>query len=119
MILPFKPQFVSKILSGSKVHTIRKDEKNRWQVGKKIHFATGVRTKQYHCFATGVVTKIQELEMIPFQQGQVISLDGITLTVLESIWLAEKDGFDSIQDFWNFFKDSEYKKGRLIHWQLD
>lgn len=49
MILSFKEQFIPKILDGTKIHTIREDKKNRWEAGKKIHFATGVRTKNYKC----------------------------------------------------------------------
>jgi hypothetical protein len=33
-----------------KIHTIREDKNNRWKTGNKIHFATGVRTKNYYCF---------------------------------------------------------------------
>jgi len=45
MILGFKTKFTDKILNGSKIHTIRKDSKNRWKVGNTIHFANGIRTK--------------------------------------------------------------------------
>ena len=44
MILSFKPQFKQKILDGAKIHTIRKDEANRWHIGRIIHFATAIAT---------------------------------------------------------------------------
>jgi hypothetical protein len=50
MILGFKPQFKEPILKGTKIHTLRDDEQERWRVGMTIHFATGVRTKYYNCF---------------------------------------------------------------------
>ena len=50
MILSFKPQFVPKILDGTKKHTIRADKHNRWHNKMTIHFATGVRTPQYEKF---------------------------------------------------------------------
>ncbi len=47
MVLGFKERFVGRILSGVKIHTIREDGHNRWRVGRRIEFATGVRTKNY------------------------------------------------------------------------
>lgn len=42
MLLTFsKIQFIDRIISGQKVHTIRDDKFNRWKVGNKIHFWFG------------------------------------------------------------------------------
>lgn len=65
MILPFKPQFIPKILDGPKIHTLRDDPHRRWHPGRAIHMATGVRTKYYHCFNQDVCTAVQEVYIAP------------------------------------------------------
>jgi len=47
MNLGFNEIFIPKIISGSKIHTIRKDSFNRWGAGKLIHICTGLKTKEY------------------------------------------------------------------------
>ena len=64
MILSFKPQFVNPIRRGTKIHTIREDGGNRWQSGRKIHMATGVRTKKYNCFRETECTEVQDISFI-------------------------------------------------------
>lgn len=64
MILSFKEQFVTPILNGEKIHTIRADEPNRWKAGNKIHFATGVRTRNYRQFETGVCKSTQSIILV-------------------------------------------------------
>ena len=64
MILSFKKRFVSPILSGHKIHTIREDKPRRWKAGNKIHFATGVRTKHYDQFHAGVCVSVQAIVLV-------------------------------------------------------
>jgi len=69
MILPFKEQFVDKILRIEKNHTIRLDEKNRWKEGCLIHMATGVRSKNYRQFNVNrrelsMCKRVQQIEII-------------------------------------------------------
>ena len=64
MILGFKKQFTQPILEGAKIHTIREDQKNRWKVGNKIHFATGTRTKHYNQFNEGMCTSVQPIILV-------------------------------------------------------
>jgi hypothetical protein len=116
MIIGFKKQFVNKILSGEKLHTIREDKHNRWKPGVKMHMATGVRTKDYNCFNETECKGIQDIEII--QRGSnlvpVIYIDGVTILKDEQIQLAKNDGFDSVEDFWNWFnKDFS---GVIVHW---
>lgn len=61
MVIGFKKQFVPKIKSGKKIHTIRRDEHNRWKVGRSIQMATGVRTKHYKQFHTAKCISIQKI----------------------------------------------------------
>ena len=64
MILGFKPQFKNPILAGTKIHTIREDRHNRWKAGNTIHFATGVRTKNYNQFDIGLCYAVQPILLV-------------------------------------------------------
>lgn len=110
MILAFKPQFVPRILSGRKIHTIREDKNNRWQPGKKIHMATGVRTKNYNCFKEAVCVAVQSIEITKNK----VYIDGIQLNKQEIKTLAINDGFNGIVDFFKWFNQHFY--GKIIHW---
>ena len=132
MILSFKKQFVSKILNGTKKHTIRKDKNKRWNTGRLIHFATGLRSKHYNQFANGYCKKVDKFEIIythvfytnfiksiifindhkPF----IVLINNKPLNIDEVKTLAKNDGFDSIEGFLLWF-DQDFQ-GRLIHWNL-
>lgn len=117
MILSFKGQFLDKILNCSKIHTIRGDESNRWKPGNKIHFATGVRSKQYNQFRSGVCSRVQDIEIIygnMSNQFPEIYIDGIYQTTEDVEELAYNDGFDSVDDFRSWFSDDFI--GKIIHW---
>lgn len=108
--------FVPKIKKGIKIHTIREDKSNRWRAGLKIHFATGVRSKNYNCFKKGVVKSIQKIEIkwnetwfYPF-----VYIDGRLLHLMEIEKLAINDGFETIDDFCKWF-DKDFT-GKIIHW---
>ena len=106
--------FVDKILSGEKIHTIRWDINNRWKVGNKIHFSTGARTSNYNCFKEGKCIGIQEIEIT--KEG-IIYIDDCSLnhqTEFDELWL--NDGFDSGHDFWAWFNQYKPFKGKIIHW---
>lgn len=121
MILNFKTQingvptnFKEKILSGQKIHTIRK--KGRWKAGDTIHFSTGARSKNYECFNLDGVKCVQsiEIKLHDFNTLSVVKIDGREVGLKEQLELAKNDGFDSHSDFKNWFKDGgEFD---LIHW---
>ena len=116
MILSFKPQFKEAIQLGVKIHTIREDPHDRWQPGTFYHMATGVRTKNYNCFATGNVISIQEIEMTwMFPDYLVILIDGKEIEDWDL--LAKNDGFGNFQEFlsWPDWKGKDFI-GKLIHW---
>lgn len=131
MILGFKTQinnkptgFVDKILKGEKVTTIREDKKNRWNAKNKIHFATGVRTKNYKQFAEGECVKVQEIRIsyseTNLKDGFIslteIFVDGECLTMWQMEELAKADGFENTQEFLKWFnKDFE---GKIIHFKV-
>lgn len=137
MILGFKQQFVDKIVSGQKLHTIREDKKNRWSRYHIIHMSTGVRTKDYHCFLTRHCVSVQNITINPISKQVAIDNkwilceDSITgINALSSVadvfgkWvlnnkvhlevLAKNDGFDSVDEFWQWF-DKPFE-GKIIHW---
>lgn len=139
MVLSFKEYFpdgkptlfVSKILFGAmkdlpyqlltppKIHTIRAGE--RWKSGDKIHMATGVRTKNYYCFNTlypelQTVLSVQKIVIQNvFDDRFGLCVDGRFLKEKEIEELAQNDGFDNVNDFWNWFAHQEFF-GQIIHW---
>jgi uncharacterized protein YqfB (UPF0267 family) len=135
MILSFNPQFVPKILAGTKKQTIREDKTNRWKVGNCIHFATGVRTKNYKQFASGTVANIKCILIQYFELNSTHAANHVNnpylikhknksvrvwigskiLTQDEITKLATDDGFDTTKDFFNWF-DKDFE-GKIIVWQ--
>lgn len=119
MILSFKQQFVEPILNGSKIHTIREDKPNRWRKYNSIHFATGVRTKNYNCFKKGICRSYQDIEIVHDknvckQLNRSVFVDGIELTPIQILKLAKNDGFKSEEDFFEWF-NTDFE-GKIIHW---
>ena len=120
MILGFKEQFKQKIIDGTKKHTIREDMYDRWEAGRIIHFATGVRTKHYDCFKIDVCKSTQKIEtgIRNVEKGVfecAIKIDGRVLSEREAEQFVIRDGFRSIPDFFDFFNFT-YFKGKIIHW---
>lgn len=112
MILSFKKQFVKPILEGTKIHTIREDRNGRWAVGKKIHFATDVRTIQQKQFKEDKCKGVQKIYISSFLD--VIIIGDKDLNDDEKRTLAHNDGFEYVSDFYEWFnKDFQ---GIIIHW---
>ncbi len=121
-----------------KIHTIRRDENERWKPGMDIHFVINSRTKDRFQFAPVVkCTSVQtieiscanhlsindeyvsyygEIELYGEKWGYALNvkIDGRQVGSIEVETLAKNDGFDSVYDFYKYF-DKEFK-GRLIHW---
>jgi len=104
--------FENKIKSGRKVHTIRRDEKDRWCIGRKIHFSTGSRTNNYNCFKHGVCTGIQYIDIF----DRTIFVDNYRLSEINIEELAINDGFNDVDDFWAWFDQYSPFDGKIIHW---
>ena len=125
MTLGFKPEFVPKILDGTKIHTLREDPHDRWKPGALIHMATGVRTKKYERFGLEkcVSTQVALLEITRVFENAVevkIHIDGRCLSEDETAAFAVADGFDSVSDLAAFFigpKTYKFEQAlKLIHW---
>jgi hypothetical protein len=114
-----------------KLHTIREDKNNRWKAGNKIDFFINARQKNMFRFAPVLpVVSIQEVEMIWFDEEirlVNIYIDGECYVQNYGIefnssnqrqermeQLAKNDGFDSVEDFLNYF-NTDFT-GKIIHW---
>jgi hypothetical protein len=104
-----------------KIHTIRRDENERWKPGMDIHFVINSRTKDRFQFAPVVkCTSVQQIEIVHRKSETHhlswvdIKVDGRLLSYSEAKTLLVNDGFESIGDFLNYFNKDF--KGRLIHW---
>jgi len=101
-----------------KIHTIREDKNNRLQVGTKIHFTVGNRTKNRFQFAPIVpVVSVQDIWIIHTKNDKqflVYNNYWQQLTPIQVENLAINDGFDSVDDFWAFFNKDFM--GKIIHW---
>lgn len=99
-----------------KLHTIRKDQNDRWRPGMDIHFVINGRTKDRFQFAPVVkCTIVQRIEVKhAFPHRYVFIDDRYIASWKELDALARNDGFDSIEDFFRYF--NEDFKGKLIHW---
>jgi len=121
MILGFKKQFVEPIKNGTKIHTIRKDNHRRWKAGNKIHFYTGIRTKEMKCFGKLTCISVQSI-VIKYENKcsdyPVVVIDGKTHLIAHRpniiLQLAMNDGFKNVKDFLKWF-DKDFS-GMLIHW---
>lgn len=132
MILSFKKRFVDKILSGTKIHTIREDKPGRWKAGNRIHMATGVRTPNYDQFNKNrddllECKLVQKIEFFRYLKDQMfVKINGSPLSFEMLKILAKNDGFDSWKDMFEWFvpidgskpieKQENYWKGKIIHW---
>lgn len=123
-----------------KLHTLREDPNNRWQPGKGIHFATGVRSANYNCFRfeENGCKSIQYVKI--FNTGAILRIDisseifikenGDTMCRYKNIynkddrseigkeWLEtfiRNDGFDTVEQFWAWFNKPVWH-GKIIHW---
>ena len=111
-----------------KLHTLRDDINDRWHRGIMIDFFINVRQKNMFRFAPVLpVVRVQNIEIIyvPFGDKKqdarpFVRVDGrLIYDVGQTLWsqmkeFAENDGFESVNDFFEYFnKDFT---GKLIHW---
>lgn len=119
-----------------KIHTIRKDENDRWEKGKQIDFFINARTKNMFRFSPPVhVISTQEvfmtrrgsmLEITIAEIGSYIGGDDFYLDALQQGELSMNDGFDDYNDFRDYFMElieengkttgNYWFKGKIIHW---
>lgn len=107
-----------------KIHTIRKDEKNRWKPGMMIDFFINARQKDMFRFAPRIqVVSTQQVLMSNSANGFKVSVDGFLLEQEEIKQLAINDGFDNVEDFQDYFINEAdddmggvFYKAKILHW---
>jgi hypothetical protein len=113
-----------------KIHTIREDKNNRWKPGTMIDFFINVRKKDMYRFAPRIpVLSTQKIEIIWLNEIRSLELsklapkrlnyvevivDDNVLEFEEMKILSLNDGFDTIEEFFEYF--NENFKGKIIHW---
>lgn len=125
-----------KRLEFPKIHTIRKDEKERWQQGVLIDFFINNRSKNAFRFAPRVPLVFTQdifitrrgslLEISIAKPGSYICSEDFMLNAGQQELLAKNDGFHDYEDFRNYFISviEENGKatgnycfsGKIIHW---
>lgn len=120
--LSFKKKFAPKVESGEKTQTIRRRGKIKWRVGQTAHLFTGLRTPYCRRLGKG---EVHEVTNVDIDEKRVVSreLRGGYMSPYpqkDLLELAKADGFDTIQEFTDFFSDHYGLpfKGVLIKWFL-
>lgn len=119
--------------STPKIHTIRDDKKDRWKTGKNIDFFVNVRKPDMFRFAPTVpVVSTQGIKIKYTKSSNDTDLIYVEVFGVNDwkclgtynpktknyfgnlLQLAQNDGFDTIEDFFNWF--NEDFTGKIIHW---
>lgn len=100
-----------------KKHTIRHGK--RWFAGRKLHLAIGVRTKNYLQFNKNikgleVCKSVQDIKITHQGGAMYVEVDGKHLPSDKVKELAINDGFDTLEDFMEWF-NTDFE-GQIIHW---
>ena len=133
MTIEFEKQFLKPILKNTKKHTIRKDANNKYRVGMTIKLAERIKNKITWFCITKIIS-IQQIVITVTDEKTNIDIDGIRYATLKADkfyhpsnfnicrlnTLAENSGFNSIQDFFDYFitPDNDTYEGKIIHWDL-
>jgi hypothetical protein len=112
-----------------KIHTIRADEKDRWKPGVLIDFFINCRQKNMFRFAPRLpVVSTQKVEIrwynpdgakfvrvsIDDQSFARVDFDKEIFVSGKMLELAQNDGFDSVEEFFEYFNEDYV--GKIIHW---
>ena len=104
-------------ISKLKIHTIRRDKECKWHKGNPIHFSTPIKKDESFQFAPVIECTGKERIKIVYWSSlpKPLVMIGDTVINMKAIeQLAFNDGFDSVEDFFNWF-DSDFE-GWIIHW---
>lgn len=117
-LLGFKQQFVPKIKSGFKRHTIRATRARPFKVGETLHLYTGLRQKGAQLIFRSTCTKIQTIEIAVghFSGQTLVWVDGVELSDDERESLAQHDGFDDFAEMTEFWEGRLPFTGVIVHW---
>ena len=121
--LSFKKQFAEAVASGEKRQTIRAPRKRPFKKGDRLYLYTGMRTKACRKLGEAVASTVQDIS-IGTHDGEPAVAVGVDhgFFVLKGEDLkrfAKRDGFDSTEEFLEFFRINHGPKflGQLIMWE--
>lgn len=120
MIAGLQERFLLKVLNGFKRHTIRRGK--RWRAGMRIDLFLNVRQKNMRLIFRAPVTKVEEFHAQVRQNGMDIWIDGQRLDLTELHVLAFRDGFDSHQEMFVFWREEHGLgpfHGQIINWDFE
>ena len=129
ILYAFDTRLISITTHHSKIHTIREDKKDRWKAGNDIHFIINPRSKTRFQFAPVLKCKsVQKIEILHYGNLIELIIDESTIFNIRKNHqnnkvynydhnvqdLAHNDGFETVQDFFDYFNKDF--KGKIIHW---
>lgn len=97
-----------------KIHTIRHDVNDRYQIGKFLHLCINSRQKNMCIFLPPVPITNHQKITITHKNGFTVRIDRRKLSKPEIQALANNDGFESVEDFKEYFNKDF--KGKLVHY---
>ena len=109
----FRPQFVSKIESGEKTHTIRAPRVHQDKPGDTMHLYTGLRRKGARLLGRFECVKV---EIIRISEAGLSWIDDILLSRDERQALARRDGFADFREMMRFWDGRRPFEGFVFHW---
>lgn len=113
----FQKQFVPKILSGEKTHTIRAKRTHPDKPGNLLHLYTGLRTKKAKLLKRALCVRVEDVHIRLVNGWDAsIAVDMIDLDDSEREALARRDGFANFAEMVGFWKDRLPFRGDIIHW---
>lgn len=108
-----------------KLHTIRDDKNDRWKAGNKIDFFINCRQPNMFRFAPVLPVVSTQKVLMSYYHSDIIQIsidDRELFSYTERLEFALNDGFDSWEDFFNYFypkikvAPKEIYTSKLIHW---
>lgn len=106
-----------------KIHTIREDKNNRFKPGVNLQLVIFPyqKGKRLQFAPTIVCTSTQQIIIKYFYNGKTeqfdlptVLIDGKEIKGKQLLALANNDGFDTVKDFFAYFKTDF--TGKIIHW---
>ncbi len=117
----FKPQFADLVESGRKRQTIRAMRKRPFEVGDRLIFFVGLRTKASRKLGEAICTKVESIEIKMIVDEYVeFWVDGYRLSrgLVEDLAIADGFGDNLIPgaSLFLYFRDRLPFVGQVVHW---
>ena len=126
--IDFQKRFAEAVKAGKKTQTIRKRRNPPIETGQHLTLWTGMRTKQCDPLGDATCTNVEPIKIIPerkeiwcwdtesefWSNGEITGNFYLLSPVVADVF-AKADGFDNLQDFFDFFKN--YPED-VLHFEL-